>query len=119
MRKFYMKYLASIISILAITMSIFIMLVLANKINYQNSNYTYIIGIILLFTSGFIISNHIGSKGFIVGFIQSIIILSIFSLIKLLALETDFNFSTIIKYSIYLLSGCLGGVLGVNIKKFY
>ncbi len=116
-KNFCLKYLSIVSICFILLLVIFSLLVLTNKIHDQNSNYTYLMGVVILFVSGFLLSNHYQKQGFIIGAIQSICFILLFCLINVLAFEEVFNFSLFIKFVIYFISGVLGGIIGVNIKK--
>lgn len=116
-KNFFVKYLSILFISFVTLLVIFSMLVLTNKLNDQNSSYTYLMGVILLFISGLVLSNHYQKQGFFVGFLQALCFVIIFCLINVLAYDNSISFSNVIKMLIYLVSGILGGVVGVNIKK--
>lgn len=117
MKSFYLKYFTIVSLSLISLLVIFSLLVLSNKINSENSNFVYLMGTIILFISGFLLSNHYQKQGFLIGSIQAICFLVLFCLLNILAYNQSISFNILIKFAIYLLSGTLGGVLGVNIKK--
>lgn len=115
-KNFYLRYFTIISVCFILLLVVFSLLVLTNKIHDQNSNYTYLMGVIMLFLSGFILSNHYQKQGFLIGALQSICFLVLFSLIDVLAFDLGFNLALYIKFLIYLASGTLGGIIGVNFK---
>lgn len=117
MRKFYLKYLTIIGIVVTVLLAVFSVLIMTEVIDQSSYSFSHLIGIILLFMSGFILSNHFQKKGFIIGLFQGIIIVSIFLLINVLGLNNEINNKMLVKMLLYLLSGALGGVMGVNIKQ--
>ncbi len=117
-KNFILKYFLILVVAFAFLLISFSILVLTNKIHEQNSSYTYLMGVSLLFISGFTISNYFQKQGFLLGCIQGFCCCFIFYLINILGFESGMTFGLFIKLLIYFTSGVLGGVVGVNVKKF-
>lgn len=118
MKSFYLRYVSIVLSCFILLLTLFSVLVLTDKLHDQNENYTYLMGVIVLFISGFILSNHANKHGFMIGAFQAICYIIFILLANILAFDNPISMSLIVKLLIYFTSGTLGGVFGVNIKKF-
>ncbi len=100
-----------------IIISISAILVYFKLINVTpNSLYIFLCGLIVFLLLGFLSGNIKGNKGLHSGITFSVFILIILLLIQFLGFETKFSLSIFTKYVIFLLTGGLGGILGVNFK---
>ena len=77
----------------------------------------FMFNIILFFYSGY--KNGINSKekGYLAGIKISILLLAILLLLNLITTRNIFHISTFIYYSILILIGIIGGMIGINKKK--
>ncbi len=80
------------------------------------SVYIFASGVILFIILGFLSGNIKQSKGIYNGMMISFFILIIIVLIQYLGLNSKFSLNILSKYVIFLLSGGLGGIFGVNFK---
>ena len=80
-----------------------------------NSIIKFIIPIISISVSSFILGMKSVKKGYVEGIKLSIIVILFFSVIGMLF--GSFNFNTVIYYLILVLSSSLSGMLGINRKK--
>lgn len=88
------------------------LLIYFTDVNF-NKIIVFLIGLFSFLILGFLSGNFLNKKGFIIGFINSGIVIFIVILIK------DFKISNLyelIKYLCYLLIGSCGGILGLNFK---
>ncbi len=105
---------------LFITSLIYLILLKKGIFVYNDKNlikHTFIIGILNFFILGIFAGNNKQNKGLFFGFIYGFIFLIILGLINFL--NNDLltkNF--IVKSILYLISSSIGGIIGVNIKKF-
>ena len=77
----------------------------------------FLFNIIAFFYFGFINGKKASSKGYIAGLKISGLFLIILIIINLFTTRSFFNITTIIYYIVLLLSGTLGGMLGINKKE--
>lgn len=82
----------------------------------SNSIYIFLCGIIVFLLLGFLSGNIKQNKGLFNGIAFSVFVLIVLSLIQFLGLESKFTLSILTKYVIFLLTGGLGGIFGVNFK---
>ncbi len=75
---------------------------------------SYIVILILFFTLGFKSSKHFNNKGYLNGFIVSIVICTILSLITLII--DNYSFGTLVYYLSLILSSITGGIVGIQKK---
>lgn len=68
------------------------------------------------FITSYIISKSIGQKGYLTGFLISLLIFIINALISLIIDDGGVTLNTLFHLIIYVLSGVIGGVMGVNKK---
>ena len=103
--------------ILSIIAVIYTLLLYYQKIDTSIRSYniiTFIIGVISFFILG-IISGIVANKnGLLEGLIAALMIILITLIINLF-LKINFHHNNFVKMGSYLLSSCLGGVIGVNI----
>ncbi|QVK16911.1 TIGR04086 family membrane protein [Mycoplasmatota bacterium] len=82
----------------------------------DKSIYIFVTGVLLFIILGFLSGNIKQAKGLLNGIMLSIFMIIILLLIQFLGLESKMSLSTIAKYGIFILSGGLGGIFGVNFK---
>lgn len=82
----------------------------------EKSIYIFASGVVLFILLGFLSGNIKQAKGLLNGILLSLFIIVILILIQFLGLESKIDLSIIAKYAIFILSGGLGGILGVNFK---
>lgn len=120
MDKFLKTIIASFV-FLIIIISIFLTLLLNNKINNDYESYiknTTYLGYLFFFFLGFFSTNQYQKKGLIVSFIYGFVLVLILFLISYIGFES-FNISKLIFYLICVLSCIFGGLIGINIKKLF
>ena len=109
-----------IFSIIVIcTTLIYTLLLYNNIIPNNNSNinlYSFVIGIVLFMILGLISSTNASKKGWLIGLLYGLLVVSVVVIIKTFS-NDPINLLSIAKYIIYLLSSCLGGIIGINLKK--
>lgn len=99
-----------IIYILLISLIYYLELINDKTLNIIN----YIIILVLFFILGFKTSIYERSKGYLNGFIVSIILCFIFSIITLIF--SKYTFSTLVYYLSLILSSITGGIIGIQKK---
>ncbi len=67
-----------------------------------------------LFITSFCIAKKTKEKGFLIGFVLSVSIFVLITLITLLIGNSAFTLNSVFRLIIYLLSGCCGGIIAVN-----
>jgi len=82
----------------------------------EKSVYIFACGVILFLMLGFLSGNIKQAKGLYNGIMLSFIVLIIIVLIQFLGLSETFSLNVLSKYAVFLLSGGLGGIFGVNFK---
>ena len=111
----YIKCYLLFLIILIIYLLIISLLYYFEILNYKTvSIINFISSIIMFFILGFKIANIERNKGYYNGFIISLILIIIFTLISLIFFKIDF--SSLIYYLSLILSSITGGIIGV-IKK--
>ena len=82
-------------------------------INYKTiSIINYIVNLILFFIIGFKISKIKHKRGYFYGFLSSVILVIIFSIITLII--SNINVSNIVYYLSLIISSMIGGIIGVT-----
>ena len=111
------KYLKLMIIPLSV---IFIMPLLLSILNLLNINTSktliLIIMIITMLISGILLGKKIEKKGYLKGLLLGIS-LSLFMLIFSLLFKNNYNISTLLYYSIIIVSSVIGSMIGVNKQK--
>lgn len=77
---------------------------------------TTVIGCLSVFLGGLISAAYVREKGLIFGIISGLIFSFCIALVSVLLLQNDFSIASIGKFAAILLSGSIGGILGVNRK---
>lgn len=106
------------IIILSITSLVYTILLYFNVVSTDKNTIKitcYIIGLLLFLLLGIISTIKENKNGWLKGLSSSIFILLIALIINLCT--HSFYFSLIIKYFSYILTSCIGGIIGINIKK--
>lgn len=115
--KFYLKDILYFFGILFLVLMILTFLNYINLIDYKMvSIISFIVTIILFLYSSVRVARKSERKGYKSGLIFSSINILIFMLLSLI-MGAKINWSVIIYYLILLISGTLGGMVGINIKK--
>ena len=73
-------------------------------------------GCISVFLGGFAASAYAKEKGMLLGLLSGVIFAFCTALVSVLLFQNDFNLASAGKFIAILLSGCIGGILGVNRK---
>lgn len=114
--KFYLKDSLYFFAILFLTLILLTFLNYINVISYKVvSLLSFILTIILFLYSGIKTAKKSERKGYRSGLIVSLIKVFIFLVLSLI-LCAGLNFKVIIYYGILILSGIIGGMLGINFK---
>ena len=77
---------------------------------------TTVISCLGVFLGGFLASVYAREKGLLLGFLSGIIFAFCIALVSVLLFQNDFNLASAGKLIAILLSGSIGGILGVNRK---
>lgn len=77
---------------------------------------TTVIGCLAVFLGGLISAAYAREKGLIFGIISGLIFSFCVALVSVLLLKNDFSIASVGKFAAILLSGSIGGILGVNRK---
>lgn len=111
------KYLKSYIFLFGL---IIIMTLILSIINYfyilNDQTFKIIIPIISIFFSSIMLGKESKEKGYIEGLKFSIILLILMIIVKLIS-QTNFNLKVIIIYLVFIFTGVIGAMLGINLKK--
>ena len=114
---FIIKYLKSLLYILASTLILSFIVGTLNYFNIIGTNTTKIFELISLVISialgGIYLGKNSTKKGYLEGLKIAIVLLFIFAY---LAFDKSFSLSTLIYYLIILISAVLGSILGINKK---
>ena len=87
-----------------------------NILNYKTiSIINFIVSLIIFFIVGYKISSLEGKKGYMNGFIISLILVILYTLITLII--SKLSFSSLVYYLSLILSSIIGGIIGVTKKK--
>lgn len=110
---------------LGITLGLFlIMTLLATTLNYFNivgnsgmGIFKMIIPIISMLGGGIYLGHNAKEKGWLEGIKLSITVILLFLLIHLIWIKSNFEIKNILYYFILLISGMIGSMIGINIKR--
>lgn len=78
---------------------------------------TTIIGSVAVFLGGLLASAFIKEKGLLCGAVCGAAFILSIGLITFILYQSEFNLGSVGKLAAILISGCIGGILGVNRKK--
>ncbi len=82
----------------------------------EKSIYIFVCGIILFIILGFVSGNIKQKKGLLNGLLMSLFVIIILILVQFLGFNEKLSLSLLAKYLVFMLSGGLGGIFGVNFK---
>lgn len=105
---------------IAITATLFLMAFLMTVRDFSVSSAALMSCIAVAIGSlcgGFSAAKRMGSKGMIVGTLTGCVIFILLLIASLIATHTGFTYFSLIKAVIVIISGALGGILGVNMTK--
>ena len=113
--KNYIKTILKYLVIILIYSIIISILYYTELINYKTLRIiNYIINILLFSLTGYKIASLERKKGYLQGFLISIILILIFTIISLII--SKINFSTLVYYLSLISSSITGGIIGVSKK---
>lgn len=105
------------IAVAMISVALFAVIINLGEIDYKYSPVFGSVAIALgTFASSYYLSNQKGSKGYITGLLVGLIIFAIVTLIGLVIDDGGITINTLFHLIITVLSGAVGGVMGVNRK---